>query len=96
MTRHELEDERTFLLRSLEDLDREHEAGDLSDEDHAVLRDGYIARTAEVLKVSRSGPVAAVAPRRPRSTARRVAPHGEVGAAPSAGRSWSLVAVAGR
>ncbi len=50
MTRHELEDERTFLLRSLEDLDREHDAGDLSDEDHAVLRDGYVARAAEVLK----------------------------------------------
>jgi tetratricopeptide (TPR) repeat protein len=40
MTRHELEDERSFLLLSLEDLDREHEAGDLSDADHAVLRDG--------------------------------------------------------
>jgi hypothetical protein len=50
MTRGELEDERTFLLRSLEDLDREHEVGDLSDEDHATLRDGYIARTAEVLR----------------------------------------------
>jgi tetratricopeptide (TPR) repeat protein len=50
VTRHELEDERTFLLRSLADLDREHDAGDLSDEDHAVLRDGYTARTAEVLK----------------------------------------------
>jgi len=50
MTHQELEDERAFLLRSLEDLDREHEVGDLSDEDHAVLRDGYIARTAEVLR----------------------------------------------
>jgi tetratricopeptide (TPR) repeat protein len=56
MTRRELEDERTFLLRSLEDLDREHDAGDLSDEDHAVLRDGYVARTAEVLKVLHGGP----------------------------------------
>jgi tetratricopeptide (TPR) repeat protein len=50
VTRRELEDERSFLLRSLEDLDREHEVGDLSDEDHARLRDGYIARTAVVLK----------------------------------------------
>jgi len=50
VTRHELEDERTFLLRSLEDLDREHDAGDLSDEDHAILRDGYVARAAEVLR----------------------------------------------
>jgi tetratricopeptide (TPR) repeat protein len=61
MTRHELEDERTFLLRSLEDLDREHDAGDLSDEDHAVLRDGYIARTAEVLR-SLDGAPSPVAP----------------------------------
>jgi hypothetical protein len=56
VTGRELEDERTFLLRSLEDLDREHEAGDLSDEDHAVLRDGYVARAAEVLKSLDDGP----------------------------------------
>ena len=30
-------DERDFLRRSLDDADREHRAGDLSDEDHAVL-----------------------------------------------------------
>ena len=54
-TRHELEDERAFLLRSLEDLDREHDVGDLSDEDHAALRDGYIARTAQVLKALDGG-----------------------------------------
>jgi hypothetical protein len=59
MTRHELEDERSFLLRSLEDLDAEHEAGDLSDEDHAVLRDGYMARAAEVLKSLDDGPQSA-------------------------------------
>lgn len=59
MTRHELEDERTFLLRSLEDLDREHESGDLSDEDHAMLRDGYVARTAAVLRRLEGGPSAA-------------------------------------
>jgi hypothetical protein len=66
MTRGELEEERTFLLRSLEDLDREHEVGDLSDEDHATLRDGYIARTAEVLRSldrsASSGPASAVTP----------------------------------
>ncbi len=32
-----LTDERDFLQRSLADADREREAGDLSDEDHAVL-----------------------------------------------------------
>jgi tetratricopeptide (TPR) repeat protein len=59
VTRHELEDERTFLLRSLEDLDREHDAGDLSDDDHATLRDGYIARTAQVLRRLEDGSPAA-------------------------------------
>ena len=32
-----LNDEQEFLVRSLEDADREHEAGDLSDVDHAAL-----------------------------------------------------------
>jgi tetratricopeptide (TPR) repeat protein len=43
-----LTDERDFLRRSLDDADREREAGDLSDEDHALLtaRDG--ARLVEV------------------------------------------------
>jgi tetratricopeptide (TPR) repeat protein len=36
-TRWSLEDERDFLQRSLDDADREHEAGDLSDQDHSAL-----------------------------------------------------------
>jgi len=51
----ELEDERAFLLRSLEDLDREHQAGDLSDDDHAALRDEYVARAAAVLRSPDTG-----------------------------------------
>jgi hypothetical protein len=43
-----LNDEREFLLRSLEDAEREHEAGDLSDEDHAVLVARDRARLAVV------------------------------------------------
>jgi tetratricopeptide (TPR) repeat protein len=43
-----LTDQREFLLRSLEDAAREHEAGDLSDEDHAVLVARDSARLAEV------------------------------------------------
>ncbi len=43
-----LTDQREFLLRSLEDARREHEAGDLSDEDHAVLVARDSARLAEV------------------------------------------------
>jgi len=50
VTRAELYDERTFLLDSLEDLERERAAGDLSDADYEVLRDRYTRRAAEVLR----------------------------------------------
>jgi hypothetical protein len=46
----ELEDERRFLLRSLRDLEAEHDAGDVDDVDYATLRDGYTARAADVLR----------------------------------------------
>ncbi|MCB0977907.1 MAG: hypothetical protein KDB02_10660 [Acidimicrobiales bacterium] len=45
-----LEDQREFLLRSLEDLEKEHDAGDLDDADYETLRDDYTARAAEVLR----------------------------------------------
>lgn len=45
-----LEEERDHLLRSLEDLGREHDAGDLDDHDFEELRDDYTARAAEVLR----------------------------------------------
>lgn len=48
--RAELEAERDFLLRSLDDLDREREAGDVVDDDYVVLRDSYTARAAEVIR----------------------------------------------
>lgn len=48
--RAELDDERSFLLDSLEDLERERAAGDLSQEDYEVLRDRYTRRAAEVLR----------------------------------------------
>lgn len=50
-----LEDERAFLLRSLDDLDREHEAGDVDDHDYQTLRDEYTARAAAVLRAIESG-----------------------------------------
>jgi len=50
VTRSELDDERSFLLDSLEDLDREKEAGDLSEADYVVLRDRYTRRAAAVLR----------------------------------------------
>jgi len=43
-------EQRNFLLNSLDDLEREHAAGDLDDDDHAALRDDYTARAAEVLR----------------------------------------------
>jgi tetratricopeptide (TPR) repeat protein len=46
----ELVEERDFLLRSLEDLDDERGAGDVDDGDYDVLKDGYTARAAAVLK----------------------------------------------
>jgi tetratricopeptide (TPR) repeat protein len=45
-----LEDERTFLLRSLRDLDAERAAGDVDEYDYAALRDGYTRRAADVLR----------------------------------------------
>lgn len=50
-----LEEERRFLLRSLADLEREHDAGDVDDDDYRELRDGYTARTAAVLRQIESG-----------------------------------------
>ena len=49
--REALAAERDFLLSSLDDLDRELDAGDISVEDHVELRDGYVARAAEVLRL---------------------------------------------
>lgn len=48
--RAELLDERDFLLRSLDDLDSERQAGDLSEDDHRALKDDYTARAAAVLR----------------------------------------------
>jgi tetratricopeptide (TPR) repeat protein len=45
-----LEEERRFLLRSLTDLQREHDAGDVDDLDYQTLKDGYTFRAARVLR----------------------------------------------
>ncbi len=45
-----LEQEREFLLRSLDDLEREWAAGDLADDDYRALKDDYTARAARVLR----------------------------------------------
>lgn len=45
-----LEEQREFLLRSLDDLDREWAAGDIDDGDYRALRDDYTARAAAVIR----------------------------------------------
>ena len=45
-----LEEERDFLLRSLDDLERERAAGDIDELDYCTLRDDYTARAASVLR----------------------------------------------
>ncbi len=51
----ELQEQRRFLLRSITDLDREHEYGDVDDHDYETLRDGYTARAASVLRAIEAG-----------------------------------------
>lgn len=63
-------DERDFLLRSLDDLEAEHDAGDLGDDDYRTLRDGYTARAAEVLRSIDDGATEAPPPPKQRWSAR--------------------------
>lgn len=62
----ELEEERRFLLASIRDIEREREAGDVDGHDFTVLRDGYVARAAAVLRELEDG--------RSRQLPRRVVP----------------------
>lgn len=76
-------DRREFLERSLADLDEEHDAGDLSDDDHARLRAEYEARLA-VLDGRQAGPSRPSRsdrsePSRPRPAWQRIATWGGVG-----------------
>jgi tetratricopeptide (TPR) repeat protein len=50
-----LEEQRAFLRRSLDDLEREHEAGDLDEIDYATLRHDYDARLGAVTKAVEEG-----------------------------------------
>jgi tetratricopeptide (TPR) repeat protein len=67
-----LEEERDFLLRSLDDLEREHEAGDVDDHDYEVLKDDYTARAARVIRAIETHQARLAAAKRPRSW-RRIA-----------------------
>jgi tetratricopeptide (TPR) repeat protein len=61
-----LEEEREFLLRSLADLEREHDAGDVDDLDYRTLKDGYTVRAATVLRQIEDGRGESSAPERRR------------------------------
>jgi tetratricopeptide (TPR) repeat protein len=81
-----LEAERTFLLRSLRDLEAEHDAGDVEDDDYVTLRDGYTKRAADVLRQIEAGK-ASLPPKPPVRWGRRVAIGAAVVAA-TAGIGW--------
>lgn len=68
-----LEEQRDFLLRSLDDLDRERAAGDLDDHDYETLRDDYTARAAETLRAIEEHRTAYESARRPVSRGRLLA-----------------------
>ena len=48
--RAHLEEEREFLLRSIDDLERELAAGDVDADDYSALKDSYVARAAAVIR----------------------------------------------
>jgi tetratricopeptide (TPR) repeat protein len=74
LTLAQLHEERDFLLRSLEDLERERRAGDIGDADYAALREDYTARAAAVLRAIDAGGAPEPPPAEPRpSVARRAA-----------------------
>ena len=63
-----LEEERDFLLRSLDDLEAEHEAGDIDEDDYLGLKDDYTARAADALRAveGRKARFAQAKPTRPK------------------------------
>jgi cytochrome c-type biogenesis protein CcmH/NrfG len=71
-SRDELEAERDFLLKSLDDLELEHESGGIDDESYAELHDDYTARAAATVRALRDGVDARPAPAPPLPARRRV------------------------
>ena len=69
----ELEEQRDFLFRSLDDLEAERAAGDIEEPDYRTLRDDYTARAAEVLRAIDAGKATLAEQRRPISRGRIVA-----------------------
>ncbi len=68
-----LEEQRRFLVRSLDDLDREVEAGDLDRDEYEALRSDYRRRVDRVEAAISDGRAGLAANRRPRSLGRSAA-----------------------
>src|SRR5205814_289799 len=60
--RGELERERDFLLKSLDDLETERAAGNIDDASYTELHDDYTARAAATIRALRDGVDARAAP----------------------------------
>jgi tetratricopeptide (TPR) repeat protein len=69
--RQALEDERDFLLKSLDDLETERENGAIDDASYTELHDDYTARAAAVIRTLRDGVDSREQPRPRRSSPRR-------------------------
>ena len=88
-----LEEERSFLLRSLRDLDAERAAGDVDEEDYVTLRDGYTKRAADVLREIDEGR-AHLPQRRQASWSRRLGVAAVI-AAVASGAGWLVATSSG-
>ena len=69
----QLEEERDFLMQSLDDLELEHESGGIDDESYAELHDDYTARAAAAIRTLRDGVDARAGARTAVAAQRRVA-----------------------
>ncbi len=73
----ELVEERDYLLRSIDDLEREHEAGGIDDTDYRTLRAGFVERAAAAIRALDEAPAVPGA-----GTPAQPAPSGPARAAP--------------
>jgi tetratricopeptide (TPR) repeat protein len=69
--RTQLEEERDFLMKSLDDLELEQESGGIDDESYAALHDDYTARLAAALRSLRDDVDVAPRPKPPSRSGRR-------------------------
>ena len=89
-----LEEERDFLLRSLQDLEREHAAGDVDDSDYEELKDDYTARAAAAIRAINDRTAAVKSLRPPRNWKRTALALVLVGVV-SVGAGWIVFRNAG-